>query len=237
MIVVVLFALFGLLDDLIDIGRAAKLILLYYCAYSLIPFASKTTVLIPFAGEVDFGVLYLQVIIPTYVPVVANLVNMHSGFNGLASGLSLMILATLILKSYFYRNILNILFIVCLTGAVTGFYWFNKYPSRIFWGNVGALSVGSAIGAVIVLQDFIVSGFIMLIPHAIDFLLYLYTRARGIPFVKFGKIRDDNTIEAPNPYKMKFLFPYFFRLTEKQCVYISYSLTAIFCIIGFFIPY
>ncbi len=238
MTVVALFALFGLLDDIINIGRPAKLILLYYCSYSLIPLASTTVVNFPLIGPVDLDIIYLQLIIPTYVPVVANLINMHSGFNGLAPGLSLIILTTLILKTLFYGNIFNILFIICLTGALTGYYWFEKYPSRIFWGNVGALSVGAAIGATMAVSGYIVSGFIMLIPHTVNFLLYVYWRLRinKYPFQKFGRIREDGTLEVPNPFTLKWILPYYYRMTERKATLAMYILTALFCVIGFFIP-
>ena len=68
------------------------------------------------------------------------------------------------------------------------YFWFEKYPSRIFWGNIGALSVGAAIGCMMVTQSFIISGFIMLIPHTVNFLLYVYWRLRSnrYPAAKFG---------------------------------------------------
>ncbi|KQC03129.1 MAG: UDP-N-acetylglucosamine-1-phosphate transferase [Methanoculleus sp. SDB] len=236
--VVSLFALFGILDDIINIGRPAKLILLYYCSYTLIPFIGITTVNLPLIGVVDFDVIYLQVIVPTYIPVVANLVNMHSGFNGLAPGLSLIVLVTLVVKSLLFGDIFNILFIVSLTGAVAGYWWFEKYPARIFWGNVGALTVGAAIGAVIVIEGFIVSGFIMLIPHTINFLLYVYWRLRTdkYPIAKFGREREDGTIEVPNPLTLKWVLPYYARVTEQQATVVMYVLTAAFCAIGFVVP-
>ncbi len=234
--VVVLFALFGLLDDLINIGRPAKLILLYYCSYPLFPFITTTAILLPVIGSVD-AIVYLQVIIPTYVPVVSNLVNMHSGLNGLAPGISLIVLLTLVLKAFFYGNIFNALFIVCLTGAVAGYFWFEKYPSRIFWGNIGALSVGAAIGAMIVTQGFIISGFVMLIPHTINFLLYVYWRLRKFPVAKFGKVREDGTLEVPNPLTLKWVLPYYFKMTEKTAGYAMFAVTGIFCVVGFFIPW
>jgi UDP-N-acetylglucosamine--dolichyl-phosphate N-acetylglucosaminephosphotransferase len=235
-VVVVLFALFGLLDDMVNIGRPAKLILLYYCSYPLIPMISTTFILFPFIGSVDLSIIYLQFIVPTYVPVVANLVNMHSGFNGLAPGLSLIILASLVIKAYFYGNVFNALFIVCLTGAVAGYFLFEKYPSQIFWGNVGALSVGSAIGCMIVTQGFIVSGFIMLIPHTINFLLYIYWRLNvgKYPIAKFGKERDDGTVEVPNPLTLKWVLPYYFRMTERRSTFCMYVLTMLFCAMGLF---
>jgi UDP-N-acetylglucosamine--dolichyl-phosphate N-acetylglucosaminephosphotransferase len=237
-VVVVLFALFGLLDDMVNIGRPAKLILLYYCSYPLIPFITATFVIFPFIGPVDLSIIYLQIIIPTYVPVVANLVNMHSGINGLAPGLSLIVLATLIFKTYFFGNIYNALFIVCLTGAVAAYFVFEKYPSRIFWGNVGALSTGAAIGCMIVTQGFIISGFIMLIPHTVNFLLYVYWRLNvsKYPIAKFGTSRDDGTLEVPNPLTLKWVLPYYFRMTERSSVYCMFGVTALFCAIGFLCP-
>ncbi|WOF16354.1 UDP-N-acetylglucosamine-1-phosphate transferase [Methanoplanus sp. FWC-SCC4] len=237
--VVSLFAFFGILDDVIDIGRPAKLILLYYCAYSLMPFIPHNiNCCIPFIGTFTVGIIALQIIIPLYVPVVANLVNMHSGFNGLAPGLSLMIIITLIIKALYHGDVCKILFIVSMAGALAGYYLFERYPSRIFWGNVGALSVGAAIGAAIVVEGYLISGFIILIPHTVNFLLYVYWRlsSKKYPLVKFGKIRDDGTLEVPNPLTLKWILPYYFRLTEKQATSFMYVLTAIFCIIGFAVP-
>jgi UDP-N-acetylglucosamine--dolichyl-phosphate N-acetylglucosaminephosphotransferase len=237
-VVVVLFALYGLLDDMVNIGRPAKLILLYYCAYPLIPFITATVFFFPLIGEVDLSIFYLQIIIPTYVPVVANLINMHSGFNGLAPGLSLILLATLVLKTFMSGTIFHALFFICLTGALLAYFFFENYPARIFWGNIGALSVGAAIGALIVTQGFIISGFIMLIPHTVNFLMYVYWRLnqQKYPLAKFGRIREDGTIEVPNPLTLKWVLPYYFPMTEKQGAYAMYALTAVFCMIGFYVP-
>ncbi len=237
-VVVVLFALYGLLDDMVNIGRPAKLILLYYCAYPLIPFITATVFFFPLVGEVDLSIFYLQIIIPTYVPVVANLINMHSGFNGLAPGLSLILLTTLLLKTFMSGNIYHALFFISLTGALLAYFFYENYPARIFWGNIGALSVGAAIGALIVTQGFIVSGFIMLIPHTANFLMYVYWRLnkQKYPLAKFGRAREDGTIEVPNMLTLKWVLPYYFRMTEKQGTYAMYALTTLFCVIGFYVP-
>lgn len=237
-VVVVLFAFFGILDDMINIGRPAKLILLYYCSYPLIPFILTTSVTLPFYGAINCAAFYPQIIITIYVPVVANLVNMHSGLNGLAPGTSLIVLVTLILKSLFFGDISNALFIVCLTGALAGYFWFEKYPSRIFWGNVGALSVGAAIGAMMVTQGFVISGFIMLIPHVVNFLLYVYWRMniRRYPMAKFGRVSKDGRLEVPNPLTLKWVLPYYTRMTEREGSLAMFGITAIFCVIGFYIP-
>ncbi len=234
--VIMLFGLFGILDDMIDIGRPAKLLLMYYCSYPLMQYATHSSVQFPLIGNVELGIIYSQLIVPTFVLVTANLVNMHSGFNGMSSGLSVIVLISLLIKSIMVGSIDNIMAIIAITGATFGFYLFERYPSRIFWGNIGSLTVGAAIGVLIVMQGFIVSGFIMLLPHTINFLMYVYWRIRKYPPVKFGRLRDDGTIEAPNALTLKWVLPYYTRVTEKQATYAMYAVTAVFSIIGIFIP-
>ncbi|MCX9084530.1 MAG: UDP-N-acetylglucosamine-1-phosphate transferase [Candidatus Methanoperedens sp.] len=235
--VILLFGLFGILDDMIDIGRPAKLVLMYYCSYPLMQYATHTQMAFPLLGQMDLGIFYSQLIVPTFVLVASNLVNMHSGFNGLSSGLAVIVLISLIIKSAMTGSIDNIIAIIAVAGATLGFLFFERYPARIFWGNVGSLTVGASLGVMIVMQGFIVSGFIMLIPHTINFLMYVYWRIKKYPQVKFGRTRNDGTLEVPNNLTLKWVLPYYFRVTEKQSTYAMYSLTAIFCVIGILIPY
>lgn len=234
--VIMLFGIFGILDDMIDIGRPAKLVLMYYCSYPLMQYTAGSTVLFPIIGSIDFGLFYSQLIAPTFVLVAANLVNMHSGYNGMSSGLSTMVLISLIIKTLMVGDITNIIAIIAITGATLGFHIFERYPSRIFWGNIGSLTVGSAIGVMIVMKGFIFSGFIMLLPHTINFLMYVYWRARKYPQIKFGKVRDDGTLEVPNNLTLKWVLPYYRNVTEKQATYAMYAVSAVFCIIGILIP-
>ena len=52
---------------------------------------------------------------------------------------------------------------------------------------------------------------------------------------KFGKLRKDGTVEAPKTMKyksLKFLVVSWWRLTEKQAVWILHGFTALFCVVG-----
>jgi UDP-N-acetylglucosamine--dolichyl-phosphate N-acetylglucosaminephosphotransferase len=53
--------------------------------------------------------------------------------------------------------------------------------------------------------------------------------------VKFGKVREDGTLEVPNRLTLKWVLPYHFRMTEQQVVYSMYLLTLGFCILGLFV--
>ncbi len=240
MFVVALYGLFGLLDDLIDVGRATKVV---FPPVFTLPIAFVVPqAWIPGIGEVGGYLLFLAA--PIYVMVVANLVNMHSGFNGMASGLTSILLAFLLIKSLMTGKG-SVILTSAMLGALLAFLYYNWYPSRIFDGNVGAFAMGSMVGISIVLGGFYVSGFVMLIPHTVNFLMYIYWRVmrklkpndRKYELVKFGKVRKDRTIEVPNPYTLKWVLPYYFRVTEKQVVLAMYSLTAAFCLVGLLIPY
>lgn len=244
MLVIGLFGLFGAIDDFVDVGRASKIFLPFFFSYPLAFVMDYDTVVLPLLGKLDLGMFFLFLIAPTYVMVVSNLVNMHSGFNGMAAGLSAILLSFLLIKSVMAGR--NCLFTLsCMLGALLGFLYYNWYPSRIFDGNVGALSIGAAIGVGIVACGFLVSGFIMLLPHTVNFLMYVYWRVmRKLhpddgrwKLVKFGRVRDDGTLEVPNALTLKWVLPYHFRMTEKQVVLAMYGLTLVFCVIGLFIPY
>jgi UDP-N-acetylglucosamine--dolichyl-phosphate N-acetylglucosaminephosphotransferase len=195
-----------------------------------------TSIAFPLMGSVELGGLYLYFVVPAYVMVTANLANMHSGFNGLASGTALLVLISLMLKSAVMGGLEDLWFTLPLVGVALAFLYYNFYPSKIFEGDVGSFLLGAAIGVVVILQKLEFIGFVMLIPHTVDFLIYFYLKAKRMPFIKFGRVREDKTIEPPNPLKLKFLLPYYLRLTEKQTVFALYLLTAIFCIIGLLIP-
>ncbi|WP_202320051.1 MraY family glycosyltransferase [Archaeoglobus neptunius] len=244
LIVICFFGLFGLLDDYADVGRITKIILTFSFSLPLAIEVSTGSIFLPYLGLVFLGIFYWLIVIPMYIMVTSNLVNMHSGFNGMAVGLTSIIIAFLLIKSILSGRD-TVFTLATMLGVLLGLLWYNRYPSRIFEGNVGALSMGAAIGASIVANGFLVSGFIMLVPHVVNFLMYVYWRLmRKLhpedprwESVKFGKVREDGTIEVPNSLTLKWVLPHRFRMKEWQIVLAMYSLTFIFCIFGLFVDY
>ncbi len=257
LLVIVMFALYGIVDDLIDIGRPAKVALPLLFSYPLLVVVTPQHLTLPFIGTVNFengipipllGTLtYYRVtryiIMPLYIMVVANLMNMHSGFNGLQSGLSTIILFALLIKSVIEGLTESVITIGAASGAMFAFWLFNRYPAKIFEGNIGALAIGAAIGSAIIVNGFIVAGFVMLIPHTVNFLLYFYWRIMHIRYpederfrlVKFGSLNADQSLDVPNPYTLKWVLPYYFKMDEKQATYAMYAVTIVFCAAGIFV--
>ena len=253
LLVVSIFALYGLVDDLVDVGRILKFILPVTFCYPLISVVRPTIIWLPLIGYYDLSnILFLDItsgdmlrifIVPTYIMVVANLVNMHSGYNGLQSGLSIILIFTLIIKSYVVGTLGNILPVASIFGAMVAFYSFNKYPSKVFEGNIGSLFFGSVIGSIIVIQEFWWFGFFILIPHTFNFILWViwlylikkspeqYLTDTG-SHQKFGMIDDHGFIVVPNRLTLKWIPNFYFKINENDTVKLLHLLTFIFCIIA-----
>ncbi len=94
------------------------------------------------------------------ITAVSNGANLTDGMDGLATGTSAIIGATLAVFAYvsgniFFANYLNIMyipdtgelviFISAFVGACIGFLWYNSYPAQVFMGDTGSLALGGII--------------------------------------------------------------------------------------------
>ena len=251
--IAVMYAIFGILDDHLRIrNRWLKIFFPYFLSYPIAlilqPHAMGT--ISHFVGTSPAVTLWFYYIIaPVYVMVVSNMVNMHSGFNGLQSGLSSIVFFFLLAKSFMVGQIEHLGIFAAFFGANLAFWTCNRYPSLIFEGNIGAMLIGAAMGTFIVFQGFLISGIIMLLPHTVNFLLYFYWRVqrkirrmRGTPAgeydsFKFGRLREDGTISVPNRLTLKWLPLYYYPMTERKVVRIMYALTTVTCVIALYVPY
>lgn len=103
--------------------------------------------------------LYVAVAI-LVITAVSNGANLTDGLDGLATGVSVPIVAVLGALAYLsghivYADYLNIMYIpnagelvvfaAAMAGALIGFLWYNSFPAQIFMGDTGSLSIGGII--------------------------------------------------------------------------------------------
>jgi phospho-N-acetylmuramoyl-pentapeptide-transferase len=85
----------------------------------------------------------------------ANAVNITDGMDGLAGGLSVIALASLVLllpgAAAGEKAVA-----MTLCGALVGFLVFNRYPARVFMGDTGSLAIGYALAVMAVQQGMLV---------------------------------------------------------------------------------
>jgi phospho-N-acetylmuramoyl-pentapeptide-transferase len=139
--------------------------------------AGETALLVPYLKEVSFQLGPLFVIFAYFVIVgSSNAVNLTDGLDGLAvlpsvmvaGGLGIMVYAAGNVEIASYLKIPYVpdvgevvIFCGALAGAGLGFLWFNTYPAQVFMGDVGALALGAALGAVAVVAKQEIVLFIM----------------------------------------------------------------------------
>ena len=110
-------------------------------------------------------ILFLLVVV-FVITAVSNGANMTDGLDGLATGISAIIGATLVLFCYVSGNIiaadyLNIMYIPnsgelviymsAFVGSCVGFMWYNSFPAQVFMGDTGSLALGGIIAVVAIL--------------------------------------------------------------------------------------
>jgi UDP-N-acetylglucosamine--dolichyl-phosphate N-acetylglucosaminephosphotransferase len=228
------FALYGLADDLLGfVKRNGKVLVLFIVALPIALITTDTNISLVFFN-VELGALYGLVFAPIYIMVVANLVNMYAGYNGLSLGLTLILMVFAAVKGLFLGQFVHVTYLLPLMGAMAAMMFFNFYPAKALLGNIGAFMMGAGVGGFLVLAGMEFFGVIILIPHIINLFLWIYwsLNMRRFPHIKFAEVNKDGTINPPNMLSMKFLVSRVFRVTEPQAVLICYSITIAFGVLG-----
>lgn len=110
-------------------------------------------------------IIFIPIVI-LIITAVSNGANLTDGMDGLATGTSAIIGATLAVLAWVsgnivFANYLNIMyipntgeltiFISAFVGACIGFLWYNSYPAQIFMGDTGSLAIGGIIAVFAIL--------------------------------------------------------------------------------------
>ncbi len=196
----IIFASFiGLTDDLLDLPQWLKAALPLFAAIPLVAVkAAGSTVLgIPFIGPVDFGIIYIVLLIPLGIAVPMNLTNMLAGFNGMESGMGIIMFSAMALIAAVNGSVEMALIAFSMIGALLAFSYFNFFPARVFPGDVGTLTIGAALGSMVIIGNLESAGAILVIPYVIDFFIkaknrFPHTRQElkdGKLYPKDGKVK------------------------------------------------
>jgi UDP-N-acetylglucosamine--dolichyl-phosphate N-acetylglucosaminephosphotransferase len=234
--VVIIYALYGLLDDLFHFKvRYNKIPVLLVLSLPIASLINNSNLNL-FGNLINLNGLYTFLIIPMYIMIVANLVNIHAGFNGLGPGTALIVLIAAGIKSYMLYGLSNLSYLMPILGGAIVFMFYNWYPAKVFDGNIGAFLMGSALGCFLVINQIEIFGIICLLPNIITFVLDTWVLGiKKIPDQEFPKLRKDGLIipDASMKFKsFKNLICTLFPLTEKKATILSLMVTVICCVVA-----
>ncbi len=183
----------GLIDDLFGwkkggLSIRSRLILILFSAVPLMVINAGNSVVL----GINLGILYPLLIIPIGVVGATTTYNFLAGYNGLEARQGILILSTLALITYIHGQSWLTLIALIMVASLVAFYIFNKYPAKVFPGNVMTYSIGMMIVSVAILGNMELIAIILFIPYIIETIL----KSRGrLKKYSFGKPNPDGSLD------------------------------------------
>lgn len=243
MVVMVLFALIGFIDDYEkaikknNLGLNAKQKIVMQLAFSAAfavyaayfsggTLSGGTEVWIPLLDRyIDFGIWYVPFILFVMVAM-SNAVNLTDGLDGLASGVTALVSVFLVVAGILFGFSAETVFFGGIAGGCLGFLLYNHNPAKIFMGDTGSMALGGALaaGAVMMKVEFLlaVAGLIYVIEALSVVIQVACFKATGKRVFKMAPIHHHFELCG---------------MKEKHVVLLFWGLTLIFCLIALGIMY
>ncbi|MHA1594233.1 MAG: MraY family glycosyltransferase [Candidatus Baldrarchaeia archaeon] len=157
--------LIGAIDDLRPLNAKVKPILTAFAGIPVLLLGVyNPRPSVPIIGQMRLTIIY-PILIPMAYAVMANAVNMLDVFNGAMPGSCIVALAALIVVSLLLRSKHGLILSAILLGSLIAYWRYNKYPARVFAGDVGSLSVGAAIASIAIIGRMEFVTVVAFLPH------------------------------------------------------------------------
>jgi len=142
-----------------------------------------TVIGIPFGLQLAFGgdwrLLYWLILVPIGVTGVANATNMSAGYNGLETRqIAIASLGLIVVAQLRGAPDVSLLVFGAIFGCAAGMYYFNRYPAKVFMGDIGTLGLGAALAAGVILAHIEFYGMIAIAPAFFELAATAYYGAR-----------------------------------------------------------
>jgi UDP-N-acetylglucosamine--dolichyl-phosphate N-acetylglucosaminephosphotransferase len=219
-------AFIGMIDDLFELRQRQKAFFPFLLALPL-GAALDPIVNLPFVGNVDFGASMIF-IAAFAITCAANAGNMLEGFNGLGTGLGIIMSSTLVILALAHDDRDGVYILIPLLGCLTAFLLFNKYPAKVFPGDTLMLFMGAAMATAGMLSSLELETGIIFMPMIIEFFLKARGHFKAENYCSNsanGHLEYHGRIESLTHIFMKSM-----RLDERGLTRIIWSLECILCL-------
>ena len=197
----------GIVDDLRPLSAKLKPLLTAIACVPILLLGTYDPIpVIPFVGPVRLTIVY-PLLIPIALAVTSNAVNMMDVMNGAMAGTASVIAAVVVAILVIAGRTDTASLAAGLLAVCLAFYYFNRYPAKVFDGDTGSLAVGAALGAIAILGRIEVVVVVALIPHIMNAFYglssvgRLYERReisqRPIVLMKNGELQASTDRNAP----------------------------------------
>lgn len=225
--IVLIVGILGIYDRIHRLSAIQKVISLSLIGVLTIPMADTRIM------GIELGILYL-IALPILFMATCNFTNMLAGLNGLEIGTGAIASLGIAILSYINGQLLSLIISLSMFASLMAFLHYNKFPARVFPGDVGTLIIGAALFPAIIIGKFEIAGAIILFPYVIDALLKyrsagIMTRESQIP----TKIKDGILfVSKGSNMSLARIFITRGNLTEPQVVVRVFGVMAVFSSLG-----
>ena len=187
----ILAGMIGFMDDRKKLRSRYKILLTIFTGSiiflaNFFGFINISSPFFPFIGQLRLTIIY-PLLIPLIVAIFANSVNMLEGYNGEGSGTCLIAICFIFICGLLWNSALTILLALPIIAVLIPFFLYNKYPAKIFPGDVGTLSLGAMIACVALIGSIEVAVFCALLIHIFN-SFYVISSVRG--FIESSDIQE-----------------------------------------------
>jgi UDP-N-acetylglucosamine--dolichyl-phosphate N-acetylglucosaminephosphotransferase len=153
---------------------------------NLFGFVNIASPTIPILDQTRLTIIY-PFLIPILIAIFTNTVNMLEGYNGEGSGTCLIAIIFLFVCSLIWNSAQGVIFSIPVMAILIPFYMYNRYPAKIFPGDIGTLSMGAIIACIMLFGSLEVATFCAILIHVINSFYVIYS-VRG--FLESDAIRE-----------------------------------------------
>ena len=173
-------AIVGAVDDRLKLRGIYKPLLTLLCGLPIVALGLmypnqvyNPTLQVPIFGSFHLPVIYpLSILVA--ISVTSNTTNMLDPLNGTMAGGVSIISAALLIGILITNPAPSAVFLYSsLLFSTLGFFYFNRYPSKAFAGNVGQLSIGAALGALAILGRTEIASIVAMFPQIQNSFFFL----------------------------------------------------------------
>lgn len=237
---VLIAGVIGFIDDIFGWAKGGlsskfRIFLLFFAAIPLMVINAGESIMMGF----EFGVIYPLILIPLGIVGATSTFNFLAGYNGLETSQGIILLSALgivcLTTGNSWLSLICLIMIMCLLG----FYIFNKYPAKVFPGDVLTYSIGALIASVAILGNIEKIAIFFFIPYIIETALKI---RGGLKKQSFGKANKDGSLEMPYDkiYGLEHLSIYLLKrfkknkkVYEREVVYLINLFQIIIILLGF----
>jgi len=224
----------GLVDDKKVMGGWFKPLALAATAIPILLLGAYDSDLsFPLFGDVKIPLLYLGVVV-IMISITGNTINSIDVLNGVASGFMVIAGSALTISLIILQNYEVAIASLVLVFTSLAFYKYHKFPSKIFPGDSGALTLGAMYGAIAIVGQVEVVAAIALGPAIINSFLFLSSMKRIVEHreikAKPVSLTEDFKLKATSDKDasvtlVRLILAGGRPLTEKEIGYVIFRLT------------